>query len=852
LNPTRRTWTGLSVLLALMLLPAIATPRTQVVLDPNTIPKFVDPLPIPSALNGMTTSAASPLVITMSEFQQRVLPASMYPPAFAAGTYVWGYNGAYPGPTILALRGTPTHVRYVNNLVNPAGGPLFVQGQVPTDQTIHWANPLNTPPSNDPYLGPVPASVHLHGGEMPSAFDGGPDAWWTSGKVYKGPGYVSDQFVYPNGQDGCTLFYHDHALGMTRLNVYAGLAAFYLLLDPALEPANLPGGSADTPSDVYGHSYQMGLALQDKSFDADGQLFFDHAGINPEHPLWVPEFFGNTIVVNGKTWPYLNVEPRRYRFRMVNGSNARFYHMRLVREHTGAPGPKFWQIATDGGLLDHPVVVSDAADPTGIVLTMAPGERTEIVVDFSGYEGGDLILTNDANTPFPDGDLVDVNTSVMMQFRVGTTVTGGADPSLALSTATSLRTRPIERLAPRPITRALTLNEEMGGGGPLAMFVNNTMWAHHSSENLKIGDTEVWEVINLTADTHPMHVHLYQFQMLDRQDFDVAGYEALYGAPVAGMGPPLPYGLLDATTGNKLGGNPDVTPFLLGSATGPDANEYGWKDTFRMNPGQVTRIIVRVAPQDADAQAAAAGKVVAPGLNLYPFEPWTDMGMTDSFGYPGGPGYVWHCHITDHEDNEMMRPMMVVGPDVVTATLLARFSTEPSEAGVRVIWELSGEADLGATQLERGDDMTGPWSAVEGERSREGTATVLLDRSVTGQSHWYRLVVTRSNGSTLVFGPIQSDDVAALRFALGGVSPNPGGGTFRVNFGVAKPAKVRLAVLDAQGREVALLADGERNAGQYSLAWDGAGATGQLPAGMYFLRYTAPNFMSSKRIVITR
>lgn len=852
MSPFRRSLSAITAAAVLWMLAVLAVPSAATVLDANTIPKFVDPLPIPSALDGMTTSAASPLVITMSEFQQQVLPASMYPPAFAAGTYVWGYNGAYPGPTIVARRGIPTHVRYVNDLVNPAGGPLQVQRRVLTDQTIHWANPLNTPPSDAPYMGPVPVSVHLHGGEVPSAFDGGPDAWWTPGFAQRGPGFVTDQFVYPNAQDANTMFYHDHALGMTRLNVYAGLAGFYLLLDPTSEPATLPGGSADLPSDQYGHPYLLGLALQDRTFDDEGQLYFDHTGLNPEHPLWMPEFFGNSIVVNGKTWPYLQVEPRRYRFRLVNGSNARFFRMRLVNEGSGTPGPVFWQIGTDGGLLDHPVAVSDGGDPLSITLTMAPGERTDIVVDFSGFASSNLILTNDGNTPYPDGDPVDANTSVVMQFRVGSSVSGGSDPTLALSGATSVRTTPIERLAPQVVTRTLTLNEIMGAGGPLGMFVNNTMWAHHSTENLRVGDTEVWEIINLTGDTHPMHLHLFQFQLLSRQDYDALGYESVYGMPMEGMGPPMPYNVRTAATGFKLGGNPDVTPYLLGPELGPDANEYGWKDTFRMSPGQVTRIIVRVTPQDGDALAAASGTTVHPDLNLYPFEPWTTLGQVDRFGFPGGPGYVWHCHITDHEDNEMMRPMLVAEPAQPTATLIARFDVEPSASGVRVVWEFSNEAGLGTVTLERSDDEQGPWTAVLAQPSRDGLATVVMDAVEPEVAYWYRLAVARPDGTTQWFGPIRSDAAPAARFALGNVTPNPGGGALRVNFTLGSAARVKLALHDAQGREVAVLADGERAAGRYALAWDGVGPAGRLATGMYFLRYTAPGFEASKRVTIAR
>jgi hypothetical protein len=249
-----------------------------------------------------------------------------------------------------------------------------------------------------------------------------------------------------------------------------------------------------------------------------------------------------------------------------------------------------------------------------------------------------------------------------MQFRVGPRVRGMTDRTWNPADPGWLRRRPIERPDVPRITRALTLNEIAGSGGPLEMFVNNTMWDTGATETPKVGDTEVWEIINLTMDTHPMHLHLFQYQLLNRQAFDIARYQSVYGSPEPGMGPPLPYALRSRATGGKLGGNPDVTPFLVGKPSPPDPNERGWKDTFRMNPGEVARILVRVAPQDANARAKAAGLRVAPGVNLYPFEPWTAIGGTDSFGFPGGPGYVWHCHIVDHEDNEMMRPMLVAGP----------------------------------------------------------------------------------------------------------------------------------------------------------------------------------------------
>jgi len=344
----------------------------QVPLPGGAITKYVDPLPIPARID---KTAGGSLTVTMTEFQQEVLPAAFYTglaAPFNAGTYVWGYEGTYPGPTIVAQRGVPLDVLWVNNLVSPV-----LQQYLTVDQTLHWADPLGSPPGDNacmmaiqpgqppagvcanPYAGDVPTVVHVHGAEVESESDGYPEAWFTPGFGVTGPDFVKPTYHYENGQEGTTLWYHDHTLGVTRLNVYAGLAAFYLLRDPIVERADLPGGS-----------YEIEIVIQDRMFDTNGQLFFPDIGINPEHPFWIPEFLGDTIVVNGKTWPFLNVEPRRYRFRFLNGSNARFYSMRLMDSVAMLPGPPIWQIGTDGGLMDKPAMISFPKE-----LLLAPGEQ---------------------------------------------------------------------------------------------------------------------------------------------------------------------------------------------------------------------------------------------------------------------------------------------------------------------------------------------------------------------------------------------------------------------------------------------------------------------------------------------
>ena len=674
---------------SLLIPPGAQAARPQAVaaaLPGSAIPKYVDELPQLPRLDGTTTSKASPAVLRLEEFQQQILPASIYRGLngrFRKGTYVWSYTVpgremSYPGPTIEARAGTPTVVQFVNDLEGHGNQSLFLQSRLLVDQTIHWADPLSQMGSTEAYSGPVPAVAHLHGAEVPSYADGGPDAWWTPGMELKGPGFVSDTYTYPNSQEPTTLWYHDHTLGATRLQVYAGLCGAYLLRDASREPRDLPGGPADLPQDRFDHPFEQVLILQDKSFDDQGQLTFATEGVNPEiHPYWAPEFFGDVIVVNGKSWPYLRVEPRRYRFRVINASNARFYELHVTDPRPGAADVPMWQIGTDGGLLDAPAAVS--AGGSSPSLLVAPGERADLVIDFAGSEGTTLTLRNTANGPYPDGDPVDPETTgQVMQFIVALPhVNAVADGSLDPSRTRALRVTPIERPAPPARdTRALTLNEQMGPNGPIAGFINNTMWRHPTGENCALGATEVWEIINLTGDTHPFHLHLVQFQALSRQDFDVDGYMQVYGMPMEGMGPPRPYAEVSAATGFKLGGNPDVTPFLLGSPRAVDANENGWKDTFRMRPGVVTRVLVRMAPQDASAMV---GGPVTVGMNLFPFDPSAAMDVPDDgFGYPGGPGYVWHCHILDHEDNEMMHRMLFTGSTAVPVAAAASVSSTGS------------------------------------------------------------------------------------------------------------------------------------------------------------------------------
>jgi FtsP/CotA-like multicopper oxidase with cupredoxin domain len=732
----------------------------QVPMAAGAIPQFVDALPTLDAIfdNG------SQIELQMKEFTVPILPAALYPP-LSTGTYVWGYlqpgqtvRDSYLGPVIVAFRDHPTEIKFVNNL-GDANATEVLAYRYGTDQTLHWADPLHDemnmwnhmamPPAYgsegaENYLGPIPACVHLHGGEVPPQLDGGPDAWFTSDGNYVGHGFYSrgdnspknyNIYRYPNSQEGSPIWFHDHTLGATRLNVYAGLAGGYLILDPANDPPNLPD--------------LIPLVIQDRMFDANGQLFFpsDSAGgvlwaLNPEHPYWVPEFLGDVICVNGKSWPYLNVDQHRYTFLFLNGSNARGYEMFLTDPVSGNGGPPLWVIGTDGGYLDKPVKVGGAGNAGNNKLVMLPGERYQVIIDFAGYQAGvvgpngspysgNWVLRNTAKAPFPGGAAPKGGTTgLIMQFQVtgvkpttdgsfnpaaaSATLRGGTAPGPAIVRLVNPATGAYAGLAdPKPKVRMLTLNEVMGmpppstnpvtglmtvyPGGPLEILVNNTKWSGerikgvdktdpampmyvmeqipgftghdngngsftYYSERPQEGETEIWEIVNLTADAHPMHWHLVQAQLMNRQNFDLAKYNAIYAAAfpgggidpmtgaaypagvyIPGFGPPLNY-----LTGNAraLGGNPDIASskknmLLKGNPIPPLPQEAGWKDTFVCYPGQVTRVVIRWAPTHLAADTPAANA-------SFPFDP------------NGGHGYVWHCHIVDHEDNEMMRPDEVV------------------------------------------------------------------------------------------------------------------------------------------------------------------------------------------------
>jgi FtsP/CotA-like multicopper oxidase with cupredoxin domain len=680
-------------------------------IDPASIPKFADKLPLLDVSPGGTMQTvvfpATEVDLHICEFKANVMPSTFVPESGEyTGTWVWGYRAGscpnpntpvdtYIGPVFVTSRGTPTKVRFINSL--PANPHVYWRDW--TDQTLHWADPLNNEENMcahmevqsgeclNHYQGPIPTVPHLHGAETPPVLDGGPDSWFTSDGVYHGHAYYTDPntpvapneavYRYLNTQEAAPIWFHDHALGATRINVYSGLAGAYVITDPTLHlptglhPVGLQQGANGSID------YLVPLVLQDRMFDENGQLFFPHEGNNPTvHPYWQPEFVGDTMVVNGKVWPVLNVEARRYRFLIINGSNARTYELWLENP-ANKTGPIIWQIGTGGGYLEQPVPIDPAAHAGQLQkLRIMPGERADLIVDFSAYSSQTLILRNNARTPYPKGETVNGSTlGQVLKIVVGSKLP--SDLSYDPSTLTPLRDagHPLVRLV-HPITgtipanvaatitkiRQLTLNEVVSvEDEPLEILVNNTKWdgkrqdgsvrndftpvtvnglTNYVSEIPSEGDTELWEIVNLTADAHPIHTHLTQFQLLNRQAYNINKYSKGYssafdgGMYIPAYGPPLNYAPSMAS-GQKYGGNPNIDPDLQGPVVPPDQNEAGWKDTVMVPPKMVTRLVVRYAP--------TSKPVGAPDL-YYPFNP----GALDF-------SYVWHCHIIDHEDNEMMR-----------------------------------------------------------------------------------------------------------------------------------------------------------------------------------------------------
>jgi len=646
-------------------------------LEPADVAKYVTPLLIPPVMPRAATitmpggKPADYYEISMKQFRQQILPAGM------PTTEVWGYGAVRsasrrgllihnaPSLTIESRWNRPVRIKWINDLVDDEG--KFRPHLLPVDPTLHWANPpdgsdpaygegsrdsrptFESTPS--PYTGPVPIVTHVHGAvSVGDESDGYAEAWYLPNANNLPDGYAREgtwydffagkaaskfgvqwgrgfaTFQYPNDQRESTIWYHDHALGMTRLNVYAGPAGFFLVrggpegekavLDSRTNTTAVLPSPAPKEGDMFPTNktyYEIPIAIQDRSFNADGSLFYpDTRAFFDEFegpfipdsnvsPIWNPEFFGNMIMVNGNTWPFQTVEKRRYRLRFLNGCQSRF----IILDFSDIPGVEVWQIGNEGGFLAAPVNLT--ADH-GNRLLMGLAERADMIVDFTNVPVGDHVLRNvgpdepfGGGIPDEDFDAADPDsTGQVMEFRVVPAV--AADPTtppqfLVLPTITALpapdTTRPLALIELESDVHDGPSEARLGyvddDGQPVEL-----MWADEITENPKVGDAEEWEFYNFTADAHPMHVHEVAFKVVNRQ--------ALVVNAEGETEPPA-----------RLDGHPRP----------PEAWESGFKDTVIAYPGEVTRLRMK----------------------------FTNAGQ-----------FVWHCHIVEHEDNEMMRPYRIGPP----------------------------------------------------------------------------------------------------------------------------------------------------------------------------------------------
>jgi spore coat protein A len=736
--------------------------------------KFVDSLPGLTSANqnnlGQYLTVMTPDIaafpgsdyykIVGSQFTQQVHSDLPGPTTF------WGYaqDGGpgdtaqkYLGGVMVATANRPVRVTVRNNL--PATHIL------PVDQTLPMWNGIPGYAT-----GVNRMSTHLHGGFPPWISDGTPFQDFSNPANAPGPGtgygpsagFPPDMGTPPPGsyhhywtnqQISKFMWYHDHAMHITRLNAYAGLATGYVLTDSDEQNLIATGILPAPAQTVY-------LILQDKSFNPDGTLWYpyqyewqgtsgrwDWAGSvitptppnNPTNPMTlpvscVPEAFLDTTIINGACYPYLTVQRRHYRFRILNGAQARFYNLQLyyaLNNDLGSvasgevdlskPGPRITQIGTEGGFLTAPVALPSNPSAPGVTqqqlvydtdplsptfgnalyynLLVAPAERVDLIIDFTDVPADSvLILYSDSPAPFPSGDPRNdyytgdpnytnanlnpdnlsggapstnagfgPNCRTLMQFRVENLPVAAEPKSLntlknmALSNARNAIFPPIEPLPQQGVkTRRLTLNESfdytgLAGLGPMnygrliqmlgtdvvqgldpyGMPIFYQTYEQGRGEVVKRGDTEIWEIINLTGDTHPIHFHLINCQVLSRQAFDDVGYMNAGAA---------------ATPGTQI----DVTPFLVpNTLRGPDPNELGWKEVVRMNPHEVTRVIMRFDLPTLPWSIPMSTRLCDPMSPAGPDNPRIN-----------GHEYVWHCHILEHEEHDMMHALVVDQPSL--------------------------------------------------------------------------------------------------------------------------------------------------------------------------------------------
>ncbi len=624
----------------------------QVPLDPTTIPQFATQLPIPRTFaptvirDSFGNVIRNEYTIVDGAIQQQMLPPgfptttefSMGGQTFIPGTNTTQFFQSSPGSVFENTRGIPTVVHWRTNIQQP----YFL----PVDPTIHFSNPLAIerplppfelfPPGYQDAQFPVAHVTHTHGLMVLPHMDGTAEEWFTG--AFRGPSFVTKDYTMPNDQPSTQLFYHDHVMGATRLGIYAGeVGAAYFIRDPN---SPLDGSSSPLPKGQF----EIPLTVFSRAFFTDGELHFppDRGTLNagadapPNIAYWSYNEGADVVLVNGAAWPNLDVQRRQYRFRLLAAGNTQLWDFQFVNNATHAVVP-FTIIGSDGGYLPAPQIVTHVQ--LGIT------ERADILVDFSQFAAGTQIMMNNLFVGNADSPTL----GQVMRFTV--------------QNSTALHPPPLSPslFPPRPVLTAnaptrfkvLRVFDDLRPDGSTCSdpalvncnqrSIDGLEFTTPATEYPLVGSTEEWDIIH-TADPnfddqdknfHQIHIHLLEFQVLNRQPFNADAYRARWHVLNGHMPVSRPIVL-------------DPTPYLTGPVEAPAPYETGWKDTVQAFPSMINRIIVRWAPQETPAGG------VQPGQNLFSIDP-------TSFPDPvTGPGYVWHCHIVGHEDHDMMRPFAVV------------------------------------------------------------------------------------------------------------------------------------------------------------------------------------------------
>jgi len=625
--------------------------------DPALQPKFMNPVPDAMAPGFKFTSKNNKFKVAVGPSVQmtglvdttgEVAGVPVPTPVFGYGLPNIGYT--WPGRTFEVQSGTPIEVKWENKLFDPVTG-AFLPHPLPVDTSLHWAYSLPGYEGFDIATSGVPIVSHLHGGHTDFQYDGNPEFFFSPGYGVRGPQWVEKKYIYNNDQPAGNLWYHDHALGITRLNVYAGLAGFYFIRD------QFDTGQPDNPLGLPAWPYEKAYAIQDRMFYASGELFYPAFPGDPYYddfitgegailppdifpgggPTALAEFFGDHMVVNGVIWPKEDVEPRNYRLHLLNGTDSRFMAIQLFEVLPGATDfanavqqLSFTVVGSDQGLASSPTTVD--------TLLSEPGSRYDIIVDFKSVTPGNRVIMKNigGDEPF-GGDIpgpqVFGETDRIMAFDVvlpfdnavpdvsPTGINFGPD----VAAPTRLRkvalfegkdefgrlqpllgtAEPATDYAGNPINWPNT--PAYVNAGLVGQMEGSIAWHSPTTENPKLGDTEIWEIYNATGDAHPVHLHLVHFEVIDRQEFTAD----VVDQPIV-------------QHNGTLGDGFRLENIVLGAQVGtPDGYvENAPKDMVTALPGQITRIKA-------------------------------------TFDKPGR--YVWHCHILSHEDHEMMR-VLHVGP----------------------------------------------------------------------------------------------------------------------------------------------------------------------------------------------